>query len=135
MARSFATAMLRPRGSNEACATQDAIIAPLALLLAAVTTYKPEDSRARAFATSGDMLRFFCMDSFCVRACAISVPASSNSCRTKYGLRSGLLQYTKRSQSDILCCSADCTNPVLTGIFQKPHFVAKNQAYLAQFKI
>ena len=81
MARSLATEMLSPSGSNDAWATHEATIAPLALLLAAVTTYKPEESRANAFATSGDIVRFFWTDSFCVRAWAISVPASSYSCK------------------------------------------------------
>ena len=52
-------------------------MAPLAELLDAVTTYRPDDSLASALATSGDMPRFLAMESFCVSICAMSVPASS----------------------------------------------------------
>jgi hypothetical protein len=49
MARSLATAIVTPNGSNDACDTHDATIAERALLWAAVTTYKPDDSRPSAF--------------------------------------------------------------------------------------
>ena len=82
MARSLATATVRPRGSKLAWATQLASMAPLALLLAAVMTYSPPDTRARDLATSGAMLAFiFAMDSFLVRTCARRVPASSIPCK------------------------------------------------------
>ncbi len=78
IARSLATATVRPRGSKLACATQLASIAPLALLLAAVMTYSPPDTRANDLATSGAMDAFIlAMLSFFVRICASLVPASS----------------------------------------------------------
>lgn len=80
MARSLATATVMPRGSKEACATQEATMAPLAPCVAAVTTYSPLASLARALDTLGGIAAFFrAMDSFCVRSCARSVPASSYS--------------------------------------------------------
>ena len=83
MARSLATAMVMPSGSNDAWLTQDATMAPLAPPCAsawpAVTIYRPPDTRARALATSDDIALFFlAITSFCVSACARSVPASSN---------------------------------------------------------
>ena len=41
MARSLATATVKPRGSKDACDTHDAIIADFAVPRAALTTYKP----------------------------------------------------------------------------------------------
>ena len=68
MARSLATATVKPRGSKLACATQLASIAPLAVLLAAVMTYKPQATRAKDLATSAGMDAFIlAMDSFFVR--------------------------------------------------------------------
>ena len=52
MARSLATAIVRPSGSKDACATQDAIMAPLAPPRSAVTTYRPPLTRASALAMS-----------------------------------------------------------------------------------
>jgi hypothetical protein len=52
IARSLATAMVSPSGSNDACATHDAIMAPRAPPRSAVTTYRPPLTRARAFAMS-----------------------------------------------------------------------------------
>lgn len=83
MARSLATATVRPRGSKLAWATQLASMAPLALLLAAVMTYRPPATRARDLATSAGMDAFIlAMDSFFVRLCARRVPASSIPCQT-----------------------------------------------------
>ena len=78
IARSLATATVSPRGSKLAWATQLASIAPLALLLAAVMTYNPPETRAKDLATSGAMEAFIlAIDSFLVRTCASLVPASS----------------------------------------------------------
>ena len=52
MARSLATATVRPSGWKEAWLTQDATMALRALLYAAVTTYSPVLMRAIALATS-----------------------------------------------------------------------------------
>mmetsp|Transcript_183 Transcript_183/g.725 ORF Transcript_183/g.725 Transcript_183/m.725 type:complete len:265 (-) Transcript_183:1046-1840(-) len=80
IARSFAIATVNPNGSNEACATHDATIALVAVPCAAVTTYKPPDTRPSARATSGDMALFIALSaSFFVSTCPKSVPDSSNS--------------------------------------------------------
>ena len=78
MARSFATATVSPRGSKLAWATHEAIMADLASPWAAVTTYRPPDTRASALATSGGMAALsLAMVSFWVRAWARSVPVYS----------------------------------------------------------
>lgn len=58
IARSLATAMVRPSGSKLACATHEAIMALRTSACAAVTTYRPLLSLPSALATSASM--FFC---------------------------------------------------------------------------
>ena len=78
MARSLATETVKPRGSNDAWATQDAIIADLAVPCAAVTTYRPPLTRPSALATSGDIALFMSANVFFfVKSWPKSVPASS----------------------------------------------------------
>jgi hypothetical protein len=79
IARSLATAMVRPSGSKDACATQDAIMALATSARFAVTTYSPLLSLPSAFATSTFIALALLMLSFFVSACAMSVPASSYS--------------------------------------------------------
>mmetsp|Transcript_38095 Transcript_38095/g.64045 ORF Transcript_38095/g.64045 Transcript_38095/m.64045 type:complete len:204 (+) Transcript_38095:708-1319(+) len=83
IARSLATATVNPRGSNDACETQLAIMADLAVPLQADTTYSPPDSLPSAFAISGGIASFsFTIFSFVVSAWPKSVPDSSYSCST-----------------------------------------------------
>mmetsp|Transcript_6107 Transcript_6107/g.26930 ORF Transcript_6107/g.26930 Transcript_6107/m.26930 type:complete len:249 (-) Transcript_6107:1233-1979(-) len=80
IARSLAMATVKPRGSKDACAIHEAIIADLAVPCAAVTTYSPPETRPSAFATSGDMAFFIALSvSFLVSTCPRSVPDSSKS--------------------------------------------------------
>lgn len=53
MARSLATATVSPRGSNDACVTHEATMADRAGPDAAVTTYRPPETRARAWGCKG----------------------------------------------------------------------------------